>query len=60
MHSRMRRLRPQHVTALLVATACVLLALANGGFDPTGFGAGALVAWAMILVALAVGVVPAG
>ena len=58
MHSRMRRLRPQHVTALFVATACVLLALANGGFDPTGFGAGALVAWAMILVALAVGVFP--
>ena len=58
MHSRMRRLTPQHVTALFVAGACVLLALANGGFDPTGFGAGALIGWALILVALAVGVFP--
>ncbi len=58
MHSRMRRLKPQHVTALSVAAATVLLALANGGFDPTGFGAGALVAWALILVVLAVGAFP--
>ena len=58
MHSRMRRLTPQHVTALLVSAATVLLALANGGFDPTGFGAGALAAWALILVALAIGVFP--
>ncbi len=54
----MQRLRPQHVTALLVAAACVALALANGGFDPPTFAAGALIAWALVLIGLAVGVVP--
>ncbi len=54
----MQRLTPQHATAMLVAAAVVLLALSNGGFDPTGFGAAALIAWSLILVALAVGVVP--
>ena len=41
MH-RMQRLRPQHATAILVAAGVVVLALSNGGFDPTGFGAAAL------------------
>jgi tetratricopeptide (TPR) repeat protein len=54
----MQRLRPQHVTALIVAAACVALALSNGGFDPSGFGTAALVVWALVIVALAVGLVP--
>jgi hypothetical protein len=54
----MQRLRPQHVTALLVAAGIIILALSNGGFDPSTFGAGALVAWALVLVGLAVGLVP--
>jgi O-antigen ligase len=54
----MQRLRSQHVTALLVAAACVILALSNGGFEPGEFGAGALAAWALVLVALAMGLVP--
>ncbi len=54
----MQRLRPQHVTALLVAAAVVALSLANGGFDPSGFAAGALIAWALVLIGLAVGMFP--
>jgi hypothetical protein len=54
----MQRLRPQHVTALLVAAACVALSLANGGFDPSGYAAGALIAWALVLIGLAVGIFP--
>jgi hypothetical protein len=54
----MQRLRHQHVTALLVAAASIALALSNGGFGPSTFGAGALIAWALVLVGLAIGVVP--
>jgi O-antigen ligase len=58
MHLRMERLRPQHVTALFVAGVCILLALLNGGFDPSTYGAGTIAAWAFVLGGLALGLVP--
>ena len=41
-----------------VAAACVALALAGGGFEPTAFAAAGLVVWVAVVVGLAVGVVP--
>ncbi len=41
-----------------VAAACVGLALAEGGFEPTAYAAGGLVVWVAVVVGLAIGVVP--
>lgn len=56
--SRVQRLTVQHVIGAAVAGACIALALAGGGFEPTAFAAAGLVVWVATLVGLAVGVLP--
>ncbi len=53
-----RRLEVNRVIAGAVAAACVALAMAGGGFEPTAFAAAGLVVWIAVVVGLAVGVVP--
>jgi hypothetical protein len=54
----MQRLEVKHLIGGAVAAACVALAMAGGGFEPTAFAAAGLVVWIAALLALAVGVVP--
>jgi O-antigen ligase len=54
----MRRLKPQHVTAVAVAVSCFALALANGGFDGTTFAVAALAVWLGVILLLGIGLVP--
>jgi hypothetical protein len=54
----MQRLEVKHLIGGAVAAACVALAMAGGGFEPTAFAAAGLIVWIAALLALAVGVLP--
>ena len=54
----MQRLKPQHVSGPVVAVGCIALAMANGGFDATGFAAASLAVWAAAVVLIAAGAAP--
>jgi hypothetical protein len=53
-----RHLTIQHGLTTAVAAASVAIALADGGFYPSGFGTFSLVCWAIVIVGLAAGFLP--
>ncbi len=54
----MQRLEVKHLIGGAVAAACIALAMAGGGFEPTAFAAAGLVVWIAVVVGLGVGVLP--
>ena len=48
----------KHALTLAVAAASVAIALADGGYYPSGFGTFSLVCWAIVIVGLAAGFLP--
>jgi O-Antigen ligase len=55
---RIRHLAGKHVITAAVAAGIVALAMAEGGYGPVAFAAGALVVWAAVLLGLATGILP--
>ena len=54
----MRILKLEHVIAVLVAAATVVLALAEGGFEPSAYALAAALAWGAVLIGIALGRLP--
>ncbi len=55
---RIRHLAGKHAITAAVAAGIVALAMAEGGYGPVAFAAGALVVWAAVLLGLATGILP--